>query len=192
MQSRVVASRALLERRVQLLECACEGGAQSDLEQPTNAMSWLASFVQAFLLRVHALCVVTPACKWEMDIVKSWMFASSSPLLHALAGTPTARMRMNPLQVRETPLVALFLSNLQLTQPSWPQLTPPLWAGFYVRRNLAQSRCQSPRICLRSLSSRKLVLLRPRRMGGGSQACLIGASPLWHCGCQRRHAGPKT
>ena len=70
MQSRVVASRALLERRVQLLECAFEGGAQSDLEQPTNAMNWLEAFVQAFLLRVHAHCIVTPR-KWDLDIAKS-------------------------------------------------------------------------------------------------------------------------
>ena len=68
-------------------ECAFKGGAQSDLEQPTNAMSWLEDFAQAFLLRVHALCVVTPACKWGVDIPKSWMFASSSPLLQALAGS---------------------------------------------------------------------------------------------------------
>ena len=87
MQARVVASRALLERCVQLLECAFEGVAQSDLGQPTSAVSWLEDFVQAFLLRVHALCVVTPACKWGVDVAKSWMFASSSPLLQALAGS---------------------------------------------------------------------------------------------------------
>ena len=36
MQSRVTSSRSLLQRCVQLLECAFEGGGHSDLEQPTN------------------------------------------------------------------------------------------------------------------------------------------------------------
>ena len=86
MQSRVTASRTLLERCVQLLECAFEGGGHGDLGQPTNAMSWLEDFVQAFLLRVHAHCISTPACRWGMDIAKSWLFASSTSVLASLAG----------------------------------------------------------------------------------------------------------
>ena len=89
MQSRVLSSRALLHRCVQLLECAFEGGGHCDLEQPTNAMSWMEDFVQAFLLRVHAHCISTPACRWGLDVAKSWMFASSSSLLHTLAGKCT-------------------------------------------------------------------------------------------------------
>ena len=89
MQSRVLSSRALLHRCVQLLECAFEGGGHCDLEQPTNAMSWLEDFVQAFLLRVHAHCISTPACRWGLDVAKSWMFASSCSLLHTLAGKCT-------------------------------------------------------------------------------------------------------
>ena len=86
MQSRVTSSQTLLQRCVQLLECAFEGGGHGDLEQPTNAMSWLEDFVQAFLLRVHAYCISTPACSWGLDVAKSWLFASSTSLLTCLAG----------------------------------------------------------------------------------------------------------
>ena len=42
--------------------------------------------MQAFLLRVHAHCISTPACSWGSDIAKSWLFASSTSLLTCLAG----------------------------------------------------------------------------------------------------------
>ena len=105
MQSRVTASRTLLQRCVQLLECSFEGGGHGDLEQPTNAMSWLEDFVQAFLLRVHAHCVSTPACRWL------------HPLLRFLLAWPvhasTLAARMPPLQVSWTSLAGSRHSKLQ-------------------------------------------------------------------------------
>ena len=164
----------------QLLECAFEGGAQSDLEQPTNAMSWLESFVQAFLLRVHVLCVVTPACKWEMDIANSWMFASSSPLLHALAGTCTHGKDAHESIAGKRDPFGGFVSQQSAT---YPAKLAAAYAAALGGLLPAPQPCPEPLSVSSALSQ---IPLKPQvgpptatQDGGGSEACLIGAFPLW-------------
>ena len=72
------------------------------------------------MLRIHAHCVVTPACKCEVDIAKSWMFASSSPLLASLAGScphPTDS-HASIAGIRES--FAGFVSQQSAVYPSKP------------------------------------------------------------------------
>ena len=49
-------------------------------------MSWLEPVVRRFLLLIGAYCICIPACLYEMDVYKTWMFASSFEPLSALGG----------------------------------------------------------------------------------------------------------
>ena len=86
---RVVRSRTILERCVQILLAVYQCGGHCDLEQPRNAMSWLEPAVQGYMLDVAADLVVVAACAYGCDLPKHWLFASSWRQLQALASVCT-------------------------------------------------------------------------------------------------------
>ena len=79
-------SHLMLSRCVDCLSMIFQTGGHSHLEQPLNAMSWLEPVVRRFLLLTGAHCVCIPACLYEMDVYKTWMFASSFEPVCALGG----------------------------------------------------------------------------------------------------------
>ena len=50
-------------------------------------MSWLEPMTKHFLLAVSAACICIPACKFDWNIYKTWMFASSFHALQCLGGS---------------------------------------------------------------------------------------------------------
>ena len=88
-QARVRSSQRLLYRCTCILRAVFSAGGHVSLEQPTNAMSWLESFVQSFLSKIQASLVVIPACSVGQDLAKSWLFATSFQGLQPLAAKCT-------------------------------------------------------------------------------------------------------
>ena len=88
-QERVQSSQQLLYRCTCILRAAFSAGGHVSLEQPTNAMSWLESFVQSFLSEIQASLVVIPACSVGQDLAKSWLFATRFRDLQSLAAKCT-------------------------------------------------------------------------------------------------------
>ena len=88
-QERVRSSQQLLYRCTCVLRAVFAAGGHVSLEQPTNAMSWLESFVRSFLSEVQASLVVIPACSVGQDVAKSWLFATSFRGLQSLAAKCT-------------------------------------------------------------------------------------------------------
>ena len=82
---RVVRSRTILERCVQILLAVYQSGGHCDLEQPRNALSWLEPAVQGYMLEVAADLVVVAACAYGCDMPKHWLFASSWRQIQSLA-----------------------------------------------------------------------------------------------------------
>ena len=184
MQSRVLSSRALLHRCVQLLECAFEGGGHCDLEQPTNAMSWMEDFVQAFLLRVHAHCISTPACRWGLDLAKSWLFASSSSLLHTLAGKCTHPANSHSSIAGVLDSFGCFASQQTAIYPAalcqaYARLMLLPIPAFWLLCALTRLLCLLRRLRVAFVLRPSTVLPRPRKMAVASRASLIGAFLLW-------------
>lgn len=66
-----------LSRGVQCLQVGYTSGSHGHLEQPPNAMSWEEEIVQTWLREARCSCVHLPACKFGMDVAKSWLFATS-------------------------------------------------------------------------------------------------------------------
>ena len=62
-------------------------GGHCHLEQPSNAMSWLEPEVQSFIANVGIHCVMLAACAYNMDVDKSWIFATSLDSLRQLGTT---------------------------------------------------------------------------------------------------------
>ena len=79
-------SHLMLSRCVDCLSMVFQTGGHAHLEQPVNAMSWLEPVVKRFLLLLGAHCICIPACLYEMDVYKTWMFASSFEPLCSLGG----------------------------------------------------------------------------------------------------------
>ena len=82
---RVVRSRTVLERCVQILLAVYQSGGHCDLEQPHNALSWLEPAVQGYMLEVAADLIVVAACAYGSDMPEHWLFASSWRQLQSLA-----------------------------------------------------------------------------------------------------------
>ena len=86
-QQRAEASRALLQRVVQILLAVFSTGGHVCLEQPSSAFSWQDSSVQDFLAETAAVCSVVPACSFGLNIRKKWLFASLLQDMSQLTGT---------------------------------------------------------------------------------------------------------
>ena len=50
-------------------------------------MSWLEPMTKQFLLAISAACICIPACQFDWNIYKTWMFASSFHALQCLGGS---------------------------------------------------------------------------------------------------------
>ena len=123
-------SRALLERCVQLLECAFEGGGHGDLEQPTNAMSWLEDFL------------FKPSCYVCTHI------ASPRPLA---SGAQTLLKAGCLLRPRRSSLVwQASVGVLRGLTPLLPKFSTPLVASRLSRPRFILKPCARP-ICIRLL-----------------------------------------
>ena len=86
-QQRVEASRALLQRVVQILLAVFSTGGHVCLEQPSSALSWQDPSAQDLLAQTAAVCSAVPACSFGLKIHKKWLFASSLQDMSQLAGT---------------------------------------------------------------------------------------------------------
>ena len=73
-----------LSRGVHCLRVGFSAGSHGHLEQPPNAMSWEESIVQQWIGEARCSCVNLPACKFGMNISKSWLFATSLDSLQQL------------------------------------------------------------------------------------------------------------
>ena len=70
-------SYLMLARVITCLTLVFQSGGHVHLEQPPSAMSWQEPCVQQFLIIISAFCVNLPACQFDKDWYKSWMFATS-------------------------------------------------------------------------------------------------------------------
>ena len=55
-------------------------------EQPLNSLAWKEPSHQQFLSQCSCHFVATPACKWGLDIFKTWAIAATSDRISTLAG----------------------------------------------------------------------------------------------------------
>ena len=84
-QLRLQSSATMLSRVVTCLILTYLSGGHCHLEQPANAMSWLEPKVQSFVSNG----VMLAARAYNMDIDKSWIFATSLDSLRELGTTCT-------------------------------------------------------------------------------------------------------
>ena len=96
MQAKVVASRTILLRCVQILRAAFMAGAQVSLEQPRNALSWNEPFVQSFVRDLRLDLVVAAVCHWGADFFKHWIFGTTFRALQQLQGVCTHGKDFHP------------------------------------------------------------------------------------------------
>lgn len=75
-----------LSRGVQCLQVGFCAGFHGHLEQPPNAMSWEEEIVQGWIREARCSCINLPACKFGMDVSKSWLFATSLDSLQQMSG----------------------------------------------------------------------------------------------------------
>ena len=74
----------MLERCITCLTLIFQTGGHVHFEQPPSAMSWSEQCVIQFLKLTSACCVHLPACAFQRNWYKSWMFATSWQPLSAL------------------------------------------------------------------------------------------------------------
>lgn len=86
-QERLVSSRTLLHRAVQLVQATISAGGQGHLEQPKGALSWQDPEVQLLIKSFCCELVLIAACAYDLDWAKTWLFATSFEPLTALAAT---------------------------------------------------------------------------------------------------------
>ena len=86
-QLRLQSSATMLSRVVTCLILTYLSGGHCHLEQPSKAMSWLEPEVQPFIANVGIHCVMLAACAYNMDVDKSWIFATSLDSLRQLGTT---------------------------------------------------------------------------------------------------------
>ena len=77
-------SYLMLSRVITCLTLVFQAGGHVHLEQPPTAMSWQEPCVQQFLTIISAFCVHLPACHFDRNWHKSWMFATSYEPLSVL------------------------------------------------------------------------------------------------------------
>ena len=75
--NRLQDSAALLDRCINCLRITFASGGHGHLEQPAGAMSWEEKSVQGWLHQGSCSLVLLAACKFGMNIRKSWLLATS-------------------------------------------------------------------------------------------------------------------
>ena len=81
---KVQESSIMLERCTICIRVTYQSGGHGHLEQPSTAMSWDEPFVQNMLLECHCVCISMPACSFNVDWAKCWLFASTFAELQVL------------------------------------------------------------------------------------------------------------
>ena len=82
--TKVQESSLMLERCTICIRVTYQSGGHGHLEQPSTAMSWEEPFVQNMLIECNCACIFMPACSFNMDWAKCWLFASTFPELQIL------------------------------------------------------------------------------------------------------------
>ena len=134
-------------------------------------MSWLEDFVQALLLRLHAHCISTPACKWGVQTLlkagcllrpprSSLAWQASVGILRGLTpllpgfSTPlvaqASRLRRILARFR---LLLLLLRQASLASPRWARLPPHKTAEGELAFQIGAF-FQGVRDCMRGLRSK--------------------------------------
>ena len=75
-----------LSRGVNCLQAGYCSGSYGHLEQPPNPMSWEEEVVQAFLTNACKVCINLPACQYDLDVHKAWLFKSTLEALASMGG----------------------------------------------------------------------------------------------------------
>ena len=117
-----------LSRGINCLQAGYSSGSHGHLEQPPNAMSWQEEVVQAFLIQACRVCVNLPACLYNLDIHKAWLFAATLEALSAMGGSAiTHKVLINQLWGPETSMATSKASRLHSTLKHWQRLSQPSW-----------------------------------------------------------------
>ena len=87
-------------------------------EQPINSLAWKEPSNQQFVSQCSFYMVATPACKWGLDIFKTWAIAATSDKISILAGQCQHRDHMDfrGKRLRD----GTFVSSLTAEYPSSP------------------------------------------------------------------------
>ena len=85
----VAESREIHRRSDILCIAVFQQGGFAAKEQPLNSLAWKEPSHQQFASQCSCHLVATPACKWGLDIFKTWAIAATSDRISTLAGRCT-------------------------------------------------------------------------------------------------------
>ena len=106
-----------IHRRSDLLCIAVfQQGGFAGKEQPINSLAWKEPSNQQFVSQCSCYMVATPACKWGLDIFKTWAIAATSDKISILAGQCQHRDHMD-FRGKRLPN-GTFVSSLTAEYPS--------------------------------------------------------------------------